>query len=244
MKFNFKIILILSFIAGFFISCDDKIRELEELNTAPDFQYLKRGAINWEVAQKDAVITDSAKIWTQSNNATYPALVRIVDRNFNIDLVSVKSTNSEVSFFVDNNTYYNLFETREKKEEFNLAFKNNKKSIEEFTVTAKDDFGASNKITFKIEFKENKPPKPVFKLILINGSNKTYQLFGEESYDIDKAIGGDIVEYEFVIDNIIIKTSQPNIYHIFKTGTHDIKFRVRDNDDVWSEYITTSLKVL
>lgn len=228
-------------IAGSFASCDDKIRELDELNKAPEFQFFRKSSITWETP-KSNVIEDSAKIYTPSNNASYPAILRISDVNNNISKINISNTYSETSFFVNGNTYYNNYEVTNN-EEFNVAFRHAKNGNEYFIITASDDFGKFSDIKFNIVFKENKPPKPVFTVVLVNGTTKTYQLVGAASYDIDKAIGGAVVRYEFVIDNVIINTSEPNINHVFSVGSHNIKFRVKDNDDVWSNYIDYPLTV-
>lgn len=227
-------------IAGGLTSCDDKIRELEELNKAPEFQFFRKSSVNWETPTSE--IVDSAKVWNQYNNASYPAILRVVDVNNNISRIKIFSNNSDVSFFVNGNTYYNNYEV-EDNEEFNVAFRSNGSGVGEFKVSASDDFGKANDMRFRIEFRDNKLPIPRLEAVLINGTTKNYQLKGQNSFDRDKAIGGAVVEYEFVIDNIVIHTSQANINHIFTLGQHIIKLRVKDNDEAWSEYVQMNLNV-
>ncbi|WP_159479729.1 hypothetical protein [Chryseobacterium sp. 18068] len=241
MKRLIKFLTITIIAGGFLSSCDDKIRELEELNKAPEFQFFRKSSVNWELPSK--VIEDSAKVWNQSNNSSYAAILRVMDINNNISKINIFSNNPDVSFFVNDNTYYSNYEVSDN-EEFNVAFRANGPGLGEFRVTAADDFGKANDVRFRIEFKSNKLPIPRLEAVLVNGSTKNYQLKGQNSFDRDKAIGGAVVEYEFVIDSVVIHTSQPNINHIFTIGQHSIKLRVKDNDDAWSEYIQLNLSVI
>lgn len=237
-----KVIKFLSIIiiAGGLTSCDDKIRELEELNKAPEFQFFRKSSVNWELPSK--VIEDSAKVWNQSNNASYAAILRVMDVNNNISKINIFSNNPDVSFFVNDNTYYSNYEVTDN-EEFNVAFRANGSGVGEFRLSASDEFGKANDVRFRIEFRDNKLPIPRLEVVLVNGTTKNYQLKGQNSFDRDKAIGGAIVEYEFVIDNIVIHTSQPNINHIFTLGQHTVKLRVKDNDNAWSQQIEYNLNV-
>lgn len=241
MKNNILKYIALIIITGTIVSCDDKIRELDDLNKAPEFQFFRKSSVTWETP-KENVIQDSAKVYNASNNATYPAILRITDANNNISKIQIQNSNPEISFFVNGNTYFSNYEVTNN-EEFNVAFRKASAGNEYFVVGAYDDFGKFSDIKFNIVFKENRPPKPVFSVVLVSGNTKTYQLVGESSFDIDKAIGGTIVRYEFIIDNVIINTSEPNINHVFSVGQHQIKFRVKDNDDVWSNYIDYQLTV-
>ncbi len=239
-KLNYILLFI---ITGVLFSCDDKIRELDELNTSPEFQYFRKSSINWEIPNQEVPISDSAKVFTISNNSTYPAILRILDLNNNLSKINIISPDPESSFFVNGDTYFSNYEVNNN-EEFNVAFRSAKEGTFDYTVFAKDDFGKKNQMKFRITFKPNKPPKPIFKIVLISGSSRNYQLDGTASYDIDKAIGGSLIEFEYIIDNIVIQTSENKINHIFTVGTHEVKFRVKDNDNVWSDYITTTLNVL
>lgn len=240
MKNIFKYITLL-IITGVTISCDDKIRTLEDLNQAPEFQYFRKSSINWETPN-GKMIFDSAKVFNTNNNAAYPAILRVLDVNNNISKINISSNDSQNSFFVNDNVYFSNYQVSTN-EEFNVAFRNSQFGTFDYIVAAEDDFGKANEMRFRITFKENRKPKANFSVVLINGNTKNYQLVGKDSYDIDKAIGGFIVEYEFVIDNIIVNTSEPIINHIFTKGTHNIKFRVMDNDNEWSEYINYNLIV-
>ncbi len=227
-------------IVGVLYSCDDKIRSMDDLNLAPEFQFFRKGSVNWETPKE--IIKDSAKVWSSSNNASYPAILRIMDVNNNISKINISSNDSENSFFVNGNTYFGNYEV-DTNEEFNVAFRNSKPGTYEYLVTASDDFGKHSEMRFQVVFKSNKGPIASLSVILSNGTTKNYRLDAKNSHDLDSAIGGMIVEYEFIIDNIIIKTSEPIINHIFSIGKHDIKLRVKDSDDVWSDYVTYTLNV-
>lgn len=241
MKKGFKYLVLILIIAGF-QSCDDKIRELEDLNTSPYFQYYRKSSINWETPG-DVPILDSAKALSVYNNSSYPAILRIKDANYNISKINIVSNDNQNSFFVNDNVYYNNYEVVND-EEFNIAFRNNQVGTFDYHVTAADDFGKSNKMVFRITFKENKGPIPKLNISIVNSNTRNYLLNALASFDRDKAIGGNIVEYEYTINNIIILTSQPSINHIFPKGTHVVKLRVKDNDNFWSEYIQYTVTVI
>ncbi len=236
-----KIHLILFIIIGL-ISCDDKIRELEDLDFPPSFMYFRNSSITWETPGDNELIIDSAKTFNQINNSSYPAIIKVVDHLNNLTNISIKGSDPQSFIYVNNSLYSNNYTTKSDTD-INLAFRSSIPSVQEFSITSTDIFNKKCQIKFKINFKENKPPKPILKIVLLNGNLSSYQLKGEGSYDIDNAIGGMIVQYQFLIDNVIINTSEPNINHFFKKGLHDIKLRVKDNDDVWSDYTNQSLLV-
>lgn len=238
-----KISSLLTFfiLVGALCSCDDKINSMENLNSAPTFEFFRSSSINWEVP-KDVII-DSAKVWSSTNNSSYPAILRITDVNNNISKINITSNDSESSFFVNDNTYFNNFEVTNN-QKFNLAFRSSKPGMFDYLVIAKDDFGKISEMRFRINFKNNRGPIANLRLVLINSANRNYSLDASKSIDQDQAIGGMVVNYEFTIDNIIINTSEPKINHIFSVGKHEVKLRVKDSDEVWSDYITVNLNVI
>lgn len=234
--------LILIIIITGLISCDDKIRELEDLDSPPTFMYFRKSSITWEIPAANEIIIDSAKVYNQINSSSYPAIIKIVNNLDNLTQINIDGSDPQSSIFVNNSLYNNSFTTKTNAD-INLAFRSPVASTQEFSISSTDIFNKKYEIKFKILFKENQPPKPILKLILINGSTSNYQLKGSESYDRDASIGGMIVEYQFIIDDIIINTSEANINHYFKKGSHTLKLRVKDNDDVWSDYISQNLIV-
>lgn len=229
------------FIAGL-LSCDDKVRSLEDLSQPPSFLYFKKESTNWKLADPGMVIMDSAKVWSASNNASFPILIKLVNPLNNLSEISVKSSEPESQIFVNDNLYTSVF-TAPNNEDLNLAFKSAIPSTQDFTIQSTEIFDKSNTLVCRIVFKPNRPPKADLKLVLVDGVTRNYQLNASGSYDIDSAIGGNVVEYQYIIDNVIINTSEPKINHIFTLGQHQLKLRVKDNDDVWSDYVSVALTV-
>lgn len=223
-------------------SCDDKIRSLEDLSQPPSFLYFKKQSTNWTVSEPGLVLTDSAKVWTATNNASFPLLIKLVAPQNNLAELSITGSEPQSSMFVNDNLYTNSYSISSNVD-LNLAFRSPIASTQDFVVKTTEIFDKSEKLTCRIIFKSNRPPKSVLKVVLVDGQNKNYQLDASSSYDIDQAIGGNVVQYEYVVDNVIINTSEPKINHVFTIGTHSIKLRVKDNDDVWSDYISQSLTV-
>ncbi|MDY3538188.1 hypothetical protein PG275_09265 [Riemerella anatipestifer] len=236
---NFSIITLV--IAGL-VSCDDKVRELTDLDQAPSFLYFNSKSVNWEEAPFEPII-DSAKVYSSSNNSSYPVILKVVDKINTLTELKILTSDPENSIFVNNNLYTTEYVSASANEDINCAFRSSKAGTQEFIVSSTSIFDKRNTFKFRIEFKENRPPKANLKIALIDSRTKNYKLDASGSEDIDKAIGGAIVEYEFIINNILIKTTENSINHIFKTGTHEIKVRVKDNDDVWSEYVSETLVV-
>ncbi len=57
------------------------------------------------------------------------------------------------------------------------------------------------------------------------------------SYDKDAAHGGTIINYEYKINTFTITSTDNNINYIFpQQGNYNIKVRVQDDDNTWSEY--------
>jgi hypothetical protein len=60
------------------------------------------------------------------------------------------------------------------------------------------------------------------------------------SFDGDERFGGYITQYEYRVGGYYkLSTAAPSIFHIFPTfGAYEIRCRVRDSDDVWSDFAT------
>lgn len=228
-------------IAGL-MSCDDKIRSLEDLSQPPSFLYFKTASTNWTPADPAMVIIDSAKVWTPSNNASFPILIKLVSPQNNLAELSIFGSEPQSSMFINDANYTAPFSIQSNID-LNLAFRSPIASTQDFTIKSTEIFDKSEQVVCRIIFKNNKPPKADLKIILVDGARKDYQLNASNSYDIDKAIGGNVVEYQYIIDNIIVNTSEPKINHIFTTGNHQLRLRVMDNDDVWSDYVSVNLTV-
>jgi parallel beta-helix repeat protein len=54
---------------------------------------------------------------------------------------------------------------------------------------------------------------------------------------------GSIIQYEWTIDGVVISNSEDFQSSSISVGTHTIKFRVKDNDDQWSDYDTITLTI-
>jgi hypothetical protein len=74
-------------------------------------------------------------------------------------------------------------------------------------------------------------------------SEYEYLIDLSKSFDADAKFGGNIISYEYKINNYyFLVTEKSAIYHIFPAaGTYDIKCRVKDNDGAWSPTVTTKI---
>ena len=74
-------------------------------------------------------------------------------------------------------------------------------------------------------------------------ADNEYLLDASASFDADNNLGGFIVEYEYIIDDVVVTIPLNQIYHVFNSGVHTVKLRCRDNDNVWSAQIITTITV-
>lgn len=64
------------------------------------------------------------------------------------------------------------------------------------------------------------------------------QIDGSLSFDSDKNFGGNIILYEYTINENIVLTKKPVINYIFQnSGQKSVSLRVMDNDSAWSNKI-------
>ena len=97
-----KIFLFLIIITGL-TSCDDKIRELQDLDSPPTFMYFRKSSITWEIPSANEIIIDSAKVYNQINNSSYPAIIKVVNSLGNLTQINITGSDPQSSIFVNNN---------------------------------------------------------------------------------------------------------------------------------------------
>ena len=230
--------ILLAVFAIVFVSCDDKIDSLELLNTSPELEYFSRSTTNWKYATD--MVSDSAKVYNELNNANYSVALRAKDLNFNFAEITINESKSGGIFYIDNEIFQEV-QTVEI-DSFSLAFRYFIPELRRFTVTSTDDFGTSQTAVFEINFVKNVAPKGALELRVINtnGINE-YVLDASNSVDGDASIGGYLVGYEYTIDGLVIYSVASSIKHVFSAGQHIISVRVQDSDGVWSGQITRTI---
>lgn len=223
------------------MSCDDKDASLSELNVSPNLEYFTNDSNGWNNIN-GSIIQGHAKVWTPANNLNYSVAFRARDFNNNFGTLSINSLSEELIFFINDTPYVNTATVN--LNSLSLAVRNNQPTIKTFNVTVEDTWGAQESAYFEIKFHENLSPISGLSLELVEEiADNEYLLDASSSFDQDNYLGGFIVEYEYIIDDVVITIPINQIYHVFSQGQHTIKLRCKDNDDVWSDQITTTLTI-
>ena len=235
-----KLSIITFIIITALIGCDDKINALEELNLAPNTDYYTISKGYWISGSSNIVIKDSAKFYNEENKLPYSVSIRFKDINKNFGYVNLVSSQSYNDFYINDKNYVNNFKVEI--DSFSLAYKNQYDYSKKFKMIVSDTWDKTNTIDFDLTFFDNLPPTAAFNLNVIN--NNEYEFDASASLDQDKKWGGYIRQYEYVINNsFVITTTEKKIRHVFMSGTHNIKLRVKDSDNVWSSYTQKSVTI-
>jgi len=112
----------------------------------------------------------------------------------------------------------------------------------ELTFTAVDPFGASGVTSLTLEVFENLSPIAILETShqgLINSGH--YLLDASASFDQDKAYGGSIAWYRFMVSGRTIgEGTSPSLEYIFQSkGTYTVSLEVHDTDGAINQTSTT-----
>jgi hypothetical protein len=222
------------------ISCDDKIDSLEKLNTPPYAEYYTVSSNKWIKTENEYTIKEDVKFYNENNKLPYSVSIRFKDKNKNYGTIDLKSEQTSNNFFVNEIEYGQNFKVE--LDSFSFSHKNEFLSNKKFKIIVKDTWDKTQILNFDLTYFQNALPIPLIQANAIN--NSEYELNASASYDGDNKIGGFIREFEYVIDNFyVIKTSNNKISHVFSQGSHNIKLRVKDNDNAWSGYVEKNLDI-
>lgn len=221
-------------------SCDDKIGSLEDLNKAPFAELYRISTGVWQTTQDYQTITDSVKFYNDANNLPYSVSMRLRDINNNFGFISLESAQSYNQFYVNDDIFEQNFLVE--LDSFSLSLKNGFDFNKNFSVKVEDTWGKNHNVNFALTYFSNQAPVADLRTNVINVNE--YELDGSNSFDKDQKWGGFIRTYEFVINNsFVITTNQAKVKHVFSFGVHNIKLRVKDNDDVWSQTVSVNISV-
>jgi len=220
-------------------SCDDKEASLQELNSSPQIEYFSSDITEWQVVSGVTIETE-AKVWTPDNNLNYSAVLRATDFNSNFGEISVFSLSGGLNFFINDTPYINSATVD--LSTFSLAVRNEVPTTKLFEIMVRDTWGAEDFVQFEVTFKENLNPIADLNIELVADiAENEYLLDASGSFDADDNIGGFIVEYEYIIDGVVVTIPINQIFHVFTPGPHTIQLRCKDNDNEWSDQITTTI---
>ncbi|MDR1226558.1 MAG: hypothetical protein LBK47_06630 [Prevotellaceae bacterium] len=114
------------------------------------------------------------------------------------------------------------------------------------SLIIRDVYERSVSVPYEFTVFNNLPPVCRISVIGIKELSP-YEVFVDlsTSLDTDERFGGYVDQYEYRVGSYYRLTTQhSSIYHILPAaGTYDIRCRVRDNDGVWSEFVSRSITV-
>ncbi|UZR99814.1 hypothetical protein [Chondrinema litorale] len=211
----------------FLFSCEGRWEEAIKDSDPPVLAFYKNGSTTDSLGNAYEVITDSLKLGIKSNAKEYTFSFQVVGANLkSINYQSDKGTFIENLEEVKSDSIYTV--TYVPDEIYGLHI---------VDVFASNSFGKQQKITLELFIYENLPPVADFEVIE-KGVIRTlhYQVDASSSLDLDAQYGGYITEYLFTIDGIEIQRNKSVVDFIFQElGQYEIKLKVKDNDDAWSE---------
>jgi hypothetical protein len=246
MKYVF---LIIAITVLFFISaCDNRVDYLGGLNKKPTLLLVSKNS--WAPFEYDTikgVLSDSIKwigaetkyslkyIYDNENpcdlhiaKTGFLAKEKIIIENIKeisneIDSVLIPTKSADINILISEPTTNNQ----------GAIFFNNR-----------DIYYQEDYFYFKLTVFKNLLPEPKLTITNVNNVSPYEVRFdGSASYDKDEKYGGAISRYYFDLgNNYTVETSNPIVYRVFPgPGTYIIKFRVKDNDNEWSDFIQRTI---
>lgn len=195
-------------------SCDKRKDFYGDINSAPKIEMRKKGMGSYSTGLNDSI----KKLFPD-----YYLDLKVTDEEnltFNYSLLTstdkyVRLSDNAVKFIPDTS----------------------KPGIHSIVFTASDAYEAAGSSTASFVIFDNLAPVALFKTTKIAVYDPLeYNIDASTSFDRDFKYGGQIVEYEFMINTTYkVNTQFNNINYIFpSTGNYTISIRVKDNDGDWS----------
>lgn len=237
-----KIPLITIILSILLFSCDKREDFFKELNEAPSLQINSKDNVGTNHSSFTDNIVDSFKL----SQGSYTINVAAADENKNLKI------NMFVSPTTGNSLINNLSApiVNGDNEEINGQVLLNATQANTYIInfTAIDKFETETTAQAKVIIFNNLPPViPTLVITLDPNLNQYEHKFDASSaFDQDAKFGGQIVSYNWVVDNAYNVNTEFNIIqYIFpSSGTYQIKIRCQDNDGDWSPFKIVPFTVL
>jgi len=206
----------ITFILVSFISCDKWDDYYKDQDKAPEIIFYKN-----DVPYNDTI--DSLKL-----NTSLALSYKIIHRE-NLNLTISNAIDSIATLNGKILTIKGLFEGN-----FNIDLK----------VVDSYNKSLEKQLTFHI-FKNLLPVANFNCTQIMTLSQYETKIDASSSYDKDSRFGGKIVLYEYTFDNAVTFQTELNVvYFTFNSkGNKEVKLRVKDNDDAWSDYATKYITI-
>jgi hypothetical protein len=209
--------------ASLIISCSDKYKALEDLNSPPSI----------------SLSTDSIKIRVGDTiTLRSELLINVTDKENNASFISILETKGKAKV---------LYDKKEIPAE-NIPIINTStriyivpiiEGVQQYEILAHDRMGKFSSAKIVVKTLPNQLPVP--SLLITQTAGREYKVSAVGSFDPD----GIITKYHYEIDGIVISTSLNVVNHIFHTpGTKIIKVKVEDDAGGISNFITNTITVI
>lgn len=219
--------------------CDDRKDGLKGFNDPPTISLkAERGGPE----SKD--LRDSVKL-SNAEYAYMPFVMRISDPNQNIKHVRMTVLSGTGVLHFRDETTRDTVRIVENIGTYRFAPDNAGTVIARFVVT--DYFNASDSATLQLHVFQNLPPVAALETRYLGSADKNeYLLDGSGAYDADHDFGGQVHQYIFSVNNVIVaETTTPAIPYIFPgPGTYTVTLQVQDNDGAASKPVSLQLQVV
>lgn len=241
MRHNRKLIITAIIFNCIFTGCDQQIDALHRLNKSTNIEYYTLSKARWEEAMNSAVIIDTGKVSSEmALGRVYSASIRLKNKNGNYVSALIENL-SEGQLYI-NSMLIDQIDLNE--DSVNLTYGSKNAGVHKFRIRAWDSFSEESSFEFSLLLRAN--ISPVAKLDISRISqvhHNEFQLDASGSYDRDDRYGGDIISYQFLINDVVINSQRKIIKHIFKAGDTVVRVRVQDNDGEYSDFVEKKLTV-
>lgn len=206
--------LFLAILVSSISACDKRKDFYGDINAAPKIEMRKKGIGTYSTGLNDSI------------KKLFP------DYYLDLKVTDEENLTFNYSLVTTTDKYIRLSENAIK-----FTPDTSKSGVHSIVFTASDAYEAAGSSTASFVIFDNLTPVALFKTAKIAVYDPLeYNIDASTSFDRDYKYGGQIVEYEFMINTTYkVNTQFNNINYIFPSaGNYTISVRVKDNNAIWS----------
>ena len=227
---NLKYIILL---VGLFVlfSCEKRYDANKDENTGPSIEIQNKNPL-LEIEDWSHNLTDSLK-----NGYNYEFSLRSFDNKGDRQLKIDKPLNGQV-FRYGKEVVYDVYTNITTDYIGGFTYISSSNINDNISLSVIDPYKLEQKATIKITKFENLLPNSDLKLIHLNNLDVfEYQIDASSSFDGDQNYGGEIINYQYVIDNDTNYHPYETMNYIFPLDKeYIVSVRVMDNNNQWSDF--------
>jgi hypothetical protein len=206
-----SILLVLTGIYLLTLSCNDFKDYSADINIPPILKISKLSQNDFQT-----MVNDSFKMGTGNSYSLNYSFIYLSNLPINYEFLSGSGT-IDINYLKDVITI-----STQSEEDIYIRF------------FVEDIYNNISEVKTDILFFKNLPPVALF-TYNINGS--TLSIDARSSYDKDKKWGGYVTKYEFTLNGVVSTSTDGSYYQEIESNkSYDLKVRVLDNNNTWSDY--------